>query len=134
MVVGCEGDDKRSQGGPFTIVTDIDFTTEPYKGTFRVKPGSDKLGCSRGTFVDHFLGNGDWSNGAILKILTCTDGEHSGSFLIRFEIAFERWRLLTGTRDFTGVEGKGHFSMRRSKGPELSGVETLKGTVEFASP
>ncbi len=46
MVVGCSsGDDGTSaDGGRFTIVTDIDFTTET--GTFRVKKGSEELGCS----------------------------------------------------------------------------------------
>ena len=126
MVVGCENDDKRSRGGPFTIVTDMDFRTEPIHGTFRVRPGSEKLGCSRGTFVDHPL-----VSGAILKVLTCTDGERGGSFLIRFELAFERWKFRSGTGDFTGVEGNGHYANRRR--PELSGVETLKGTVDFAS-
>ena len=70
MVAGCSsGDDGTSaDGGPFTIVTDIDFTTET--GTFRVKKGSEELGCSSGTFVDHALGQAGESSGAILKVLT----------------------------------------------------------------
>lgn len=114
------------------MVTDIDFTTET--GTFRVKKGSEELGCSSGTFVNHTLGQGasgpgEWT-GAILKVLTCTDGEGSGSFLINLELAFYRWNFRSGTGDFAGVKGKGKFSVRGSPGPEtLRGVETLKGTV-----
>ena len=135
-VAGCSGGDDAASahGGPLTIVTDIDFTTE--RGTFRVKRGSQELGCSGGTFVDHPLGAGEYgtgdSSGAILKVLTCTDGERSGSFLIRFfGIDSSRWNFRSGTGDFVGVKGKGKFSLRFSPGAEISGVETLTGTVSY---
>src|SRR5262245_49537273 len=122
MIVGCESDDKRSQGGPFTIITDIDFTTE--RGTFRVNRGSQELGCSAGTFVTHHLGQDEWS--AFQKVLTCTEGKRSGSLLIRIELALARyrWNFQSGTGDFAGVKGKGKFRVRPNPGPELAGVET----------
>jgi hypothetical protein len=136
VAAGCRGDDNEERPASFSIVTDIDFTSDPIKGTFRVKQGSEELGCSGGTFVDHPLGSGAFgqeeSSGAILKVLTCTGGERSGSFLIRFEIAFSRWTFLSGTDDFAGVKGKGKYSNPRRPGPELSGVETLTGTVRFS--
>lgn len=123
------GEDASTHGGSFKIVTNIDFTTAPYGGAFTVTKGSEALGCSSGTFVDHYLGHEE-PNGEILKVLTCTDGERSGSFLISSEVAFERWKFRSGTGDFTEVEGKGDFATRRNSG-ELSGVETLAGTVRF---
>jgi hypothetical protein len=140
MGAGCrggdEGDSKSTTGGPFTIVTNIDFTTQ--NGTFKVAQGSQELGCSGGTFVDHPLGAGEYgtgeSSGAILKVLTCTDGERSGSLLIRFfGIDSSRWNFQSGTGDFAGVKGRGKFHLRFSPGPEISGVETLAGMVSFAS-
>jgi hypothetical protein len=132
MVAGCSGGDDAASahGGPVTIVTDIDVTTG--KGTFRVRKGSEELGCSGGTFVNYALGEASGpgeSSDAILKVLTCSDGERSGSFRITFELAFSRWNFRSGTGDFAGVKGKGKFAWRRSPGSELSGVETLTGTV-----
>ena len=69
-----------------------------------------------------------------LKVLTCTDGERSGSLLIRFfGIDSSRWNFQSGTGDFAGVKGNGKFHLRFSPGPEISGVETLAGMVSFAS-
>ena len=58
--VSCGGDDDGNgadadNNGSVTIVTDIDFTSEPFKGTFEVTEGSEELGCSGGTFVDDFV-------------------------------------------------------------------------------
>jgi hypothetical protein len=132
MVAGCsggdEGDGASGQGGPLTIVTDIDFTSD--QGTFRVKRGSQELGCSGGTFVTHLLGQGEWT-GTLQKVLTCTEGERSGSFLIHLELLSYRWNFQTGTGDFAGVEGKGKFSVRGNRPPDLKGVETLTGRVRF---
>jgi hypothetical protein len=133
MVAGCsggdEGDAASAHGRPVTIVADLDVTTE--KGTFRVEKGSEELGCSGGTFVNHHLGQDEWS--VLQKVLTCTEGERSGSFVIRMEAALARyrWNFQSGTGDFAGVKGKGKFSERRNPAPELSGVETLTGTVRF---
>lgn len=129
-VAGCSGgDDPASAGGPVTIVTDIDFTTE--RGTFRVKKGSRELGCSGGTLVIHHLGQDEWS--VLQKVMTCTEGERSGSFLIRDELALSRfrWNFQGGTGDFAGVKGKGKISVCRNPGPELTCVGTLRGTVRF---
>lgn len=124
--------DGTGEPAPFTIVTAVDFLTDPFSGTFNVEQGSDALGCSGGTFADHPLAAGDFgtgqSGGVLLKVLTCTNGKRSGSFLIHFEMAFERWRFHRGTGDFTGVEGQGHYFMRRG---DFAGIETLCGTVRF---
>jgi len=129
--VGGAGD-RIAEPAPFTIVTAVDFLTDPFSATFKVEQGSDALGCSGGKFVDHPLAEGDFgtgqSGGVLLKVLTCTNGERSGSFLIHFEMAFERWRFHGGTGDFTAVEGRGHYFMRRG---DFAGIETLCGTVRF---
>ena len=71
--LGCGGDDGEgtsAEGGSLTIKTDIDFTSEPVKGTFQVTEGSDELGCSGGTFVDQNVGEDD-----VNKVTACTDGD-----------------------------------------------------------
>lgn len=131
--VGCGGDDDgegTAESGSLTIVTDIDFTSEPVKGTFEVTEGSDELGCPGGTFVDDDLGEDD-----VEKVLTCTDGERSGSFTILFhptpeESDVSRWQVVRATGDFTGLEGEGDFSVDYSD-DEDSGVETFTGDVSF---
>ena len=129
MGAGCRGGDEgngaSAPGGPLTIVTDIDFTTE--RGTFRVKRGSQELGCSGGIFVTHHLGQDEWST--LQKVLTCTEGERGGSFLIRLELALYRWNFQSGTGDFAGVKGKGKFTVRGN--PDLKGGETLTGVVRL---
>jgi hypothetical protein len=127
--VGCGGDDG-SESGSLTLVTDIDFTSEPYKGTFEVTEGAAALGCSAGTFVDNNVGEAD-----VDKVLTCTDGERSGSFTILFHPTGEEsdvspWQFVRGTRDFTGIQGEGDFSVDYGDDEE-SGVETLTGDVSF---
>lgn len=133
--VGCGGDDDAegtSAGtGSLTIVTDIDFSSEPYRGTFEVTEGSDELGCSGGTFLDQNAGED-----GVNKVLTCTDGERSGSFTILFhptpeESDVSRWQVVRATGDFTGLEGEGDFSVDYSDDEE-SGVETLTGEVSLS--
>ena len=132
MVAGCSGGDTgdgaSAPGGPLTIVTDIDFTTD--QGTFRVKWGSQELGCSGGTFVTHLLGQDEWG-GVLQKVLTCTEGERGGSFLIRLELTSYRWNFQSGTGDFARVKGKGKFSVRGNRTRPARGVETLTGAVRF---
>ena len=69
------------------MVTHLDFTSDPVKGTFRVTQGSEGLGCSSGTFVDHPFREGEVRlgepSGTILKVLTYADGERSGSSVKR---------------------------------------------------
>jgi hypothetical protein len=125
--VGCGGDG--DDEGSFTLVTDIDFRRAPYRGTFEVTEGADELGCSAGTFVDHDVALWD-----VNKVLTCTDGERSGSFTIRFrpgpEGAVSQWQFWPGTGDFTWIYGGGDFSFDYGDGRD-SGVETLTGDVGF---
>src|SRR5262245_20113944 len=107
------GSDGTAEPAPFTIVTTFDSLTDPLSGTSNVEQGSDATGCWDGTLVDHPLAEGDFgtgqSGGVTLKVLTCTQGERSGSFLVHFEAAFERWRFHSGTGDFAGIKGQGHY-------------------------
>jgi hypothetical protein len=126
--VGCGGDG--DDEGSLTLVTDIDFSSAPYRGTFEVTEGADELGCSAGTFVDQNVALWD-----VHKVLTCTDGERSGSFTILFhpgpeEGAVSRWQFFRGTGDFTWIDGGGDFSVEYGDDRE-SGVETLTGDVGF---
>ena len=107
---------------------DIDFTT--VRGTFRVKRGSQELGCSGGTFITHHIGRDEWS--MLQAVLTCAEGERCGSFVIRLEAALSRnrWNFQSGTGDFAGVKGKGKFSWRGNP-DDLKGVQTLTGAVRF---
>ncbi len=67
------------------------------------------------------------------KVLTCTDGERSGSFTMRFrpgpEGTVSPWQFWPGTGDFTWIYGGGDFSYYR--GDRKSGVEKLTGDVGF---
>ncbi|MCH8900647.1 MAG: hypothetical protein IH942_09195 [Acidobacteria bacterium] len=47
LAAACGGDTPTA--GPVTIETEIDFSTEPFHGTFEVIDGADVLGCSSGT-------------------------------------------------------------------------------------
>ena len=130
---GCRGDGEdqgtSAKDSSLTLLTDIDFTSEPYKRTFKVSEGSEELGCSGGTFLDHEVGQ--FQVEAILKVLTCTDGERSGSFIIRFHpsLVVTRWHVESATGDFTGLKGAGDFSVVENR--EKSGVETFTGAVSF---
>jgi hypothetical protein len=134
ILAGCgrddEGEGTPAESGSLTIVTDIDFTSEPFKGTFEVTDGSDELGCSGGTFVDQNVGEED-----VDKVLTCMDGERSGSFTILFHPTPEEsdvsgWEFVRATGDFTGLEGEGDFSVDYGD-DEDSGVETFTGDVNL---
>ena len=113
-----------------TLLTDIDFTSEPYKRTFKVSEGSEELGCSGGTFLDHNVGQ--FQVEAILKVLTCTDGERSGSFIIRFHpsLVVTRWKVESATGDFTGLKGAGDFSVVEN--PEEVRRRNLHGRGELS--
>ena len=119
-------------GGTVTISTQIDFSSEPFNGTFEVTEGSDVLGCSRGTFVDTPTQQG------INKLLTCEAGERSGTFTANFSPQDipgpgdqnGPWRIVAATEDFTGLSGSGDFSVVEET-PD-SGTETLTGEIEYA--
>ena len=55
---------------------------------------------------------------AILKVLTCTDGERSGSIIVRFHpsLVVTRWHVESATSDFTGLKGAGGFSVVENRG------------------
>jgi hypothetical protein len=55
------------------LETEIDFSLEPYSGTFEVTEGAEILGCVSGSFVDTMSASGDF------KELTCESGERSGT-------------------------------------------------------
>ena len=128
LAAGCREDDKKAGPSPLTIVTDIDVTTE--RGTFRVTLGSQELGCSGGTFFTRHLGQDEFST--LQMVLTCTEGERSGSFFIRIE-NLQRWNFQSGTGDFAGVRGKGKGKLTAggNAGPNRTGPY-LTGTVRYS--
>ena len=52
LLGGCGGDDEdpaaASTAGSVEITTEIDFSEEPFSGTFEVTDGADALGCATG--------------------------------------------------------------------------------------
>jgi hypothetical protein len=118
--------------GKVTIVTRIDFRSEPFRGTFEVTEGSEVFGCSRGSFVD------TPTSTAIHKAMRCQSGNRSGSFTAKFdpqEIPGPgdlngSWSIAEGTEDFAGLTGGGDFWVVNDENG-LSGVETLSGEVTF---
>jgi hypothetical protein len=120
---------------PVTIVTSIDFSQEPFSGTFVVPEGANKLGCSAGTFEDFPRPSG-W----IEKHFTCTRGSGSGDrFIVLFRPDPELpgpgdangpWRVLRGRGDFAGLRGRGDFSVIFFP-PTLRGMETLTGRIRY---
>lgn len=123
--------------GPVTIVTDIDFSEEPFSGPFEVTEGAEILGCSSGGFVDHPGGVVPGARGVITKNFTCGDGG-TGTFTANFQPftpadpscdGSGHWNITDATGDFTGLRGEGDFCVVLT-GPE-SGEETLTGSIHF---
>ena len=107
-----------------TLVTQIDFSEFPFRGTFVVTEGAAALGCSAGTFVDTPTG------AAIRKDFTCTaGGEGSFTFLFRPGTG-NNWNVLTGSGDFSGLHGTGEFALACCVGD--TGTETFTGTIHYA--
>ena len=132
MVLGAAcGDDEPSQG-PVTIITEIDFSAEPFGGTFEVTEGADILGCSSGTFVDTPRSDG------VAKDFTCETGTKEGTFTALFlpqDIPGPGdqngpWSILEVTQDFSELQGEGDFSVVFNDAEE-SGVETFTGEISF---
>ena len=125
---GGEDENGTIAGEAVTITTEIDFTTEPYSGTFSVDEGSEALGCESGTFVDTAVEDG------VNKRLTCEEGDRQGTFTIFFQPMGEEpgrpWRVESATGDFSGLQGEGDFSVDLSD-DETSGVETLIGEISY---
>ena len=133
LLGGCGGDDEDSSTGSTAssveITTEIDFSEEPFSGTFEVTEGADTLGCATGTFVD---GAGDEE---IEKTFTCTDGSREGTFTALITLPSEEgertpWRVVDATTDFTGLEGEGEFSVDEND-EDQTGVETLTGEIAY---
>lgn len=125
------------QGEAVSIVTDVDFSSTPFGGTFRVEQGGEVLGCSRGTFVDS-----EAEFDGIYKVLTCEDGA-TGTFTVRAhtmafgcedgppEVCTGSWSIDAprSTGDFVGLHGFGEFEVLFDE-PD-SAVETLAGEIHF---
>lgn len=117
------------------IVTELDFSSPPFVGTFEVTQGADVLGCSAGTFVDVQASYEAADPTAILKTLTCT--EAAGSFTVLFRPtqapdrpgdAWGHWTVVRqSTGVFAGLHGRGEFSVEVD--PPV-GVELFSGRVE----
>lgn len=93
LAAGCAaGSAQQSQSAPepVTIVTKIDFTADPYQGSFEVADGADALGCSTGTFVDTPTASG------IHKEFTCESGARTGNFTAEFPLRAAPGRSWTG--------------------------------------
>lgn len=116
-----------TQGSPVTIITQINFSTEPYKGTFQVTDGSDVLGCSRGTFVDTPTERG------IHKKFTCDSGAN-GTFTAEFFPPGGPWKIINAIDDFGGISGWGAFALTQSHPGSVEGVETLIGEIQWRPP
>jgi hypothetical protein len=123
--------------GPVTIQTIIDFAELPFHGEFVVIEGSALLGCSEGTFVDHWA-TGFPSPAAIRKEFTCT-ASGTGSFTVNFRpgpvpgpgIANGHWNVLAGNDDFANLRAEGDFSLDFIDFQTLTGQETITGTIHF---
>ncbi len=117
---------------PVSIVTQIDFSEQPFTGTFQVTSGADILGCRAGTFADYPTGV------AVRKVFTCTSGG-TGTFVALFQIVPRpgpavlngHWTILSGTADFAGLHGSGDFALVTLDPVTLSGSETLTGGIHF---
>ena len=133
LLGGCGGDDEDPATGSTSsaveITTNVDFSEEPFSGTFEVIEGADALGCETGTFVD------SPRDDEIEKTFTCTDGSREGTFTALITLPSEEgeqtpWRVVDATEDFTGLEGDGEFSVDEND-EDKTGVETLTGEVAY---
>ena len=118
-----------STAGSVEITTEVDFSEEPFSGTFEVTDGADALGCATGTFVD------SPRDEEIEKAFTCTDGSREGTFTALITLPSEEgeqtpWRVVRAAADFTGLQGEGEFSVDEND-EDKTGVETLTGEVAY---
>jgi hypothetical protein len=109
--------------GSTTIITQIDFTAQPFKGTFKVTEGADVLGCSSGTFVDTPTDRG------VHKKFTCESGTRMGTFTAEFFPPGGPWKIVNGMGGFSGLSGWGAVALT-SRAGETTGVETFIGEVQ----
>jgi hypothetical protein len=122
------------QKGTITITSQIDFSAEPFHGTFEVTEGADVLGCEQGSFVDTQFP----ATSTVLRDLTCESGERSGTFTLKFTLQNipgpgdinGLWSVKEATDEFSGLSGGGDFSLVVSEARD-SGVDTTTGEIEF---
>lgn len=125
--------------GPVTIQTILDFSALPFHGTFTVVQGATELGCSGGTFVDHFAsvdnpGSGVPRSSSVHKDFACTTGG-SGTFIVNFTPTAKpgpgdfngHWNVLSGSGDFANLRGEGDYSVITVDPPIAH--ETLTGSI-----
>ena len=94
MIGWAPGAGATQPDGPVTIVTEIDFSSFPFTGTFVVTEGHDILGCPSGTMVGFPRGSG-----VIRKTFTCSTG--AGDFTILFApFASPHWVVWKATGAF----------------------------------
>jgi hypothetical protein len=116
-----------------TLETGIDFSTQPFSGTFEVTEGADTLGCSNGTWED---ANNDEVGElqSVSKLMTCSEGD-TGTFTINYVPGgYDTgpgdnngpWRILDATDDFTGLQGEGDWWT-------VGEAEILAGDIEYTS-
>jgi hypothetical protein len=115
------------------LETEIDFSAEPYSGTFEVTEGAEILGCVSGSFVDTLSASGDF------KELTCESGERSRTFTIEFNPPnvwmaewTGPWTVKEGRDDFSGLSGGGEFQAVFDL-EDQSGVEIYTGEIEYSN-
>ena len=105
--------DGNEEPGQIEISTDIQFNIDgtpegelpaQHGGTFEVTVGADQLGCESGTSVDT-----DNGPGGVEKLMTCEQGERTGTFSVSF-IPFEGpWTITAATDNFDGLGGLGDW-------------------------
>jgi hypothetical protein len=117
--------------GRITLMTQISFTSEPYRGTFEATKGAEVLGCKRGSFVDTPAGT------TVFKELTCESGARLGTFTAKFNPDAPgpadrngQWSIVEAADGFSGLDGGGEFSAMVDEGWR-TGVETLTGDIQF---
>jgi hypothetical protein len=136
FAAACSSDESAS--GPITIETSletgIDYSTQPFQGSFEVTEGADILGCSSGTWEDARNDEaGDLQS--VSKFMTCSEGD-TGTFTINYVpggydtgqpgSSDGPWSIEDATADFSGLQGEGDY---RTAGE----AEILTGDIEYTS-
>jgi hypothetical protein len=112
-----------------TITTQIDFTEEPFNGSFEVTEGADVLGCSSGTFVD--TPPNPPTDRGVHKEFTCESGAGTGTFTAEFFPPGGPWKIVDAANDFSELSGWGAMSLMPDEtDPENAGVETFIGEIQ----
>jgi hypothetical protein len=116
-----------------TISTQIDFTEEPFQGTFKVTDGAAVLGCASGTFVD--TPPATPTGRGIYKEFTCESGSRTGTFTAEFWSNSGPWKIVDASDEFRGLAGWGAFVVVYTEFENqiaTAGVETLIGEIHYS--